>query len=51
MGHTNIYFEMRYDKELRKSPGLFPGDLGKKATACFLENITGGWVRLASLKD
>lgn len=45
-GHTNIYFEMRYDKELRTSPVLVPGAVGDKATAHF---PTGGWGRLAVL--
>lgn len=48
---TQTCFEMRYDKELRTSPGLVPGAVGDKSTACFLENLTGGWGRLASLKD
>lgn len=51
VGHTNIYFEMRYDKVLRTSPGLVPAAVGDKTTACFLENLTGEWGRPASLKD
>lgn len=51
MSHTNIYFEMKYDKELGANPGLVPGAVGDKATSCFLENLTGGWGIVASLKD
>lgn len=44
-------FERKYDKELRANPGLVPSAVGDKATSCFLENLTGGWGRVASLKD
>lgn len=42
MSHTNIYFEMKYDKELGANPVLVPGAVGDKETSCFLENLTGG---------
>lgn len=44
---TNIYFEIRYDKELRVSPCSAPGAAEEKAPTYFLENLTGGWRRLA----